>query len=217
MNKIPGTLLYVQVQRPVKAYQAAGTPAKPDEWKASVAVTDEDFIDEFEEYVNKIGAKVSLKKVKTAEFESKYKVSPPQGAGKNVWVLTFKKSTELGKTGKPVPDIYKPKVFEKVGNSIVDITNSKLPANGSQGIISIESFERTNGTASLYLKNVLVTDMIEYIREEKEYEQYQPGNEFDDADDGSGGTVKVPAKAAKASVKAKSVPALEEMEDDVPF
>ena len=38
MQKINGMLLYVCAQKPVKSYQEPGTPAKPDEWKASVAI-----------------------------------------------------------------------------------------------------------------------------------------------------------------------------------
>lgn len=216
-DKISGMLVYVQVNRPVKAYQKAGSPAKPDEWKASVVVTDEDFIDEFEEYAKGIDAKVSLKKVKSSEFETLYKTAAPEGAGKNVWVLTFRKSTELGSTGKLVPDLYKPKVYERVGNKLIDVTNSKLPANGSYGTISTELFNRQNGTASIYLKNVLVTDMIEYIRED-DGEAYEPGSEFEDvveAKPAAKPAAKVVNKPA-AKVAAKKAVEVDE-EEDIPF
>ena len=210
-NKISGMLLYVQVNKPAKAYQKAGADPKPDEWKASVVLTDEDYVDELEEYSKKIDSKLSLKKVKASEFETYYKVAPPEDAGKNVWVVTFRKSTELGKTGKPVPDLYKPKVFEKVGNKLIDVTNSKLPANGSYGTISTELFERQNGTASVYLKNVLVTDMIEYVQEESSYES---GSEFEDE-------IEVESKPAKPAAKAATKPlakkAVKEDTEDDPF
>ena len=217
MNKLTGTLLYVQLNKPVKAYVKAGEDPKPAEWKASIAITDEDTVDAFEEYATGIDAKVSVKKVKTVDFEEKYKVAPPEGAGKNIWVVTFRKSTELGKTGKPVPDLYKPKVFEKIGKTLVDVTNSKLPANGSLGSISIDVFTRDNGTSSLYLKNVLVTDMIEYVPDETA--QYEAGSEFDDEADAP--AEKPAAKAeAKPAAKAKAVkpkPAEADEEDDAPF
>lgn len=213
MQKLTGMLLYVSLNKPAKGYVKAGEPPKPDEWKASVAISDEDVLDEYEAFANKIDAKTSIKKVKTAEFESIYKVAPPQDAGKNVWVITLRKSTELGKTGKPVPDLYKPKVFEKVGKTLVDVTNSKLPANGSYGSISIDKFERTNGTASLYLKNVLVTEMIEYVQEES---SYNPGDEFDDEPKAEKPKAKPEAKAAAAKPKARAK--VEEEDDaDVPF
>ncbi len=218
MNKLTGTLLYVQLNKPVKAYVKAGEDKKPDEWKASVAIVDEDIVDQFEDYAKSIDAKVSVKKVKTAEFESVYKTAPPEGAGKNIWVVTFRKSTELGKTGKPVPDLYRPKVFEKVKNTLVDVTNTKLPANGSIGSISIDAFTRNNGTSSLYLKNVLVTEMIEYVPEEGSASDYNPGDEFSDEAPAPKAAEKAEAKSAtKPAAKAKAKPVDEDEEQDLPF
>lgn len=213
MNKLTGMLLYVCLNKPQKAYVKAGEPAKPDEWKASIAIADEDTIDAYEEFAKGVDAKTSIKKVKTTEFEGIYKVAPPEDAGKNVWVVTLRKSTELGKTGKPVPDLYKPKVFEKVGSTLVDVTNSKLPANGSYGSISIDRFDRNNGTASLYLKNVLVTNMIEYVAQESDY---NPGDEFGDEGTPTPSKAEKPAKEAKPAKAAK--PAAEAADDDdMPF
>jgi len=176
-NKISGQLLYVQMSEPVKAYAKAGAPTKPAEWKCSVAIVDEETVDSLEEYAKSLDTMLSLKKVKTANFEEIYRCPPPVGAEKNVWVLTLRKSTELGKTGKPVPPQFQPKVFEKVGNVMLDITHSKLVGNGSYGTISIDRFDRSNGGSSLYLKNLLVTDLIEYIKPDSDYEA---GSEFDD-------------------------------------
>lgn len=221
MNKIEGTLLYVQLQKPVKGYVKAGQDPKPDEWKAAVAVVDEDTVDEFEEYVSSIGAKVSLKKVKIADFTEKYKCAVPEGANKYVWVMTFRKSTELGKTGRPVPDQYKPRVYQYKGKTLVDITQTVLPANGSKGVISLEKFERTDGTSNLYLKNVLVKELIEYVKAEGT--NYEPGSEFDDAPDGDEEvqkeTPKVVEKVKEAPKKAKKPTKVEEEEDetDSPF
>lgn len=216
MQKLTGMLLYVSLNKPAKGYVKAGEPPKPDEWKASVAITDEDILDEYEEFAKGIDAKTSIKKVKTAEFEGIYKVAPPQDAGKNIWVVTLRKSTELGKTGKPVPDLYKPKVFEKVGKALVDVTNSKLPANGSYGSISIDKFERTNGTASLYLKNVLVTDMIEYVADLGP--EYEPGSEFDDEPKAEAPKAKAEVKAeVKPKTRAKVETPIEDDDGEVPF
>jgi hypothetical protein len=215
MQKLTGMLLYVQLHKPVKGYVKAGDAPKPDEWKASVAITDEDVLDQYEAFAKEVDAKTSIKKVKTADFETTYKVAPPEDAGKNIWVVTLRKSTELGKTGKPVPDLYKPKVFEKVGKALVDVTNSKLPANGSYGSISIDKFERTNGTTSFYLKNVLVTSMIEYTPDETA--AYEAGSEFDDEAEAEAPKAKPAAKAeAKPKARAKvETPADED--DDIPF
>lgn len=215
MQKLTGMLLYVQLNKPAKAYVKAGEPIKPDEWKASVAITDEDVVDEYEEFAKSIDAKTSIKKVKTTEFESIYKVAPPEDAGKNIWVITLRKSTQLGKTGKEVPDLYKPKVFEKVGKALVDVTNSKLPANGSYGSISIDKFERTNGTASLYLKNVLVTQMIEYVVESGP--EYEPGSEFDDEPKAEAPKAKAAEPKVEAKPKARAKVETSVDDDEIPF
>lgn len=208
-SKIYGMLLYVSVQEPAKAYVKPGAPAKPNEWKASVVLTDEDYVDALENYAKSLDTQISLKKVKSAEFEGIYKVAPPEGAGKNVWVLTLRKSVELGKTGKLVEDKYKPRVMEKQGNILVDITREKLVGNGSMGAISVDKFDRTTGGSSLYLKNVLVTDLKEYVKSNSG----PAGSEFEDdlADDDNGGTVHVPA-AAKARAKVQ-----QPSNDDSPF
>ena len=224
MQKLSGMLLYVQINKPVKGYVKPGSPPKADEWKASVAITDEDVLDEFEAFVKEIDAGSSIKKVKTVDFTASYKVAPPADAGKNIWVVTLRKSTELGKTGNPVPDLYKPKVFEKVKNTLIDVTNTKLPANGSYGSISIDRFDRTNGTTSLYLKNVLVTEMIEYVFDET---VYNPGDEFGESPEAKAEVPKVkaipkaeaevPKVETKAKTRAKVIESFEDMDDDIPF
>lgn len=207
MQKINGVLLYVCAQKPVPAYQAAGEDAKAPEWKVSVALSEDD-ADAYEEYAKSINAKVSLKKVKTAEFEGIYKCPAPEDAGKYVYVATLRKSTELGKTGKPVPDAYKPRVFQRKGSTLVDITATHLVGNGSKGSVSLDVFERKNGTASIYLKNILVEDLVEYEREEGEYAE--PGSEFDDA------PVAKPASKPAAKPAAKQKAKVED-EDLLPF
>lgn len=213
MNKINGTLVYVCLNEPVRAYVAPGEDPKPDEWKASVVITDEDYLDQFEEFTKSIDAKCSIKKVKVAEFEDKYKTPVPEGAGKYVWVLTFRKSTELGKTGKPVPELYRPRAFERQGKSLVDITNQKLVGNGSKGSISLEIFERSNGTSSIYLKNVLVEDLIEYSKDN----DYVPGSEFDDESEGSGEEKSKKAPTKEKPAARKPVKKQEEENGDDPF
>jgi len=211
-DKIEGLLVYVNVQEPVKAYNKPDTPKKPDEWKASVVLTDEDLVDELEEYGKSLDTKLSIKKVKSSTFEEIYKCELPEDAGKNVWVVTFRKSVELGKTGKPVPEMFRPRVFEKVKNLIVDVTNEKLVGNGSYGTISIDKFERSAGGASLYLKNILVTDLKEYVRTESDY---RAGAEFGDVADDEDDTPppKKPAAKQEAPKKPKA-PAKKEAEDE---
>lgn len=210
-SKISGLLLFVQMNEPVKAYAKPGTPPKPNEYKCSVAIANEDFIDELEAYGKSLDTLLSIKKVKTSEFEATYHCPPPEDAGKNVWVVTFRKSCEMGKTGRPILDIHKPKVFEKVGNVMLDVTHSKNVGNGSYGTISIDRFDRSNGGSSLYLKNLLVTEMIEYIKPDSDYEA---GSEFDDEVPQAKAKVTTPTKAP---VKAKAKPQVDEDDETLPF
>jgi len=217
-TKVSGTIVYCQMSEPVKAFVKPGAPKKPDEWKCSLVLTDEDYVDELEAYGKSLDTLLSIKKVKTSEFEEKYKCPVPDGAGKNVWIFTLRKSVELGKTGKPVPPQYQPKVFEKVKNTMVEITTTKLPGNGSYGTLSIDKFDRSAGGSSLFLKNLLVTELVEYVKQDSDYEA---GSEFgdDNASDGNGGTTKVPASAkTKEAPKTKAkVQPQDDDEDTLPF
>jgi len=212
-DKVSGMIVFCQMDEAVPAYVKPGAPKKPSEWKCSIVLTDEDMVDELEAYGKSLDTLLSMKKVKTVDFEKTYKCAPPEDAQKNVWVFTLRKSTELGKTGKPVPSKFEPKVFEKVKNTMVDVTHTKRPANGSYGTVSIDRFDRTTGGASLFLKNLLVTQMIEYVPTESDYEA---GSEFgdDSASDGDGGTVSVPAKAKTAKPVVKAKPKQQEAEDE---
>jgi hypothetical protein len=222
MNKLSGTLVYVAAQQPVPAYVKPGNPPKPPEWKASIVLTDKKVKKDFEKYAASIDANVSLKEVDSEDFESAYKCPLPEGAGEEVWVVTLRKSTELGKTGKPVPEGLRPRVFEQTeedGKILrTDVTNTKLVGNGSKGSISIDLFERTNGTKSLYLKNILVTDLVEYEAPDRA----PAGSEFDD-EDNTPVTVKAATPSPTAQTKARRasappVPSAPQDDDDVaPF
>jgi hypothetical protein len=219
-DKIKGTLVYVQVDKPGKGYKdpASGTQ-NPDEWKVGIVLTDEDYVDALKEHAKKNKWQMSdIKDIKVSEFEAKYKCPVPEEAKsqKKVWLMTVKKSTMLGRTGNEVPEIYRPKVYQKIKNTLVDITHDpdKIPANGSEGYVSLNFFEKTTGFTSVSLKNVLVTNLIPYVKSSSEV--YSPGAEFDDAD--------IPASAfkdkepAKAVAKAKvSKAETSELESDIPF
>jgi len=225
-TQLDGMLLYVCVPNPVKGYKDPKAAFEPGmEWKASVAVTDEDTIDEFEAYAKSCGANVSVKKVITSDFAAVYKTEPPEDAGKKLWVVTLRKKTTLGKTEKEVPDIYKPKVFLAEGDEFTDITNDpdQIVGNGSIGSMSIDVFHRDNGTASFYLKNILVETLVPFVRTEGTTSDYTPGEEFSRKTKAAPAPAEAPktkAVSPKASAKApaKSVPASQEpINDDIPF
>ena len=214
MKKLTGMLVFVQLDKAVPCYEKE----KGKEWKAGVVV-DEDTADAFAE----IFSKQPARKVKRSEFESIYKVEPPEGTEKNLYVITLKKNENLA-NGNPVPDLYRPKVFLQTTKGRDEITTSKLVGNGSYGTLSIDRYDNEYGS-SARLQNVLVTELVEY---ERSSSVYQSGSEFDDdnADDGDGKNVKVPASAkgkpkadAKPAAKPKAVqkPADEFDDDLIPF
>ena len=149
-NTIEGTLVFVTVQTPQTKYQSTDK-----EFKVGIVV-DEDTADSWNERFPKQTAKV----VKTSDFKETYKIDPVFPDEKKQYVITIKKPASY-KDGKELPEMYRPKVLLQDGNTAIDVTQSVLPANGSKGKVSFEENSNDFGTFSR-LKNVLVTEMIEY-------------------------------------------------------
>ncbi len=198
IEKLTGTLVYVQVDKPKKCF----VEEKGEEFKASIVISEDDA-----EAWDDTYAKQPAKQVKTAEFEGIYKIKPPFPEQRKQYIVTLRKNTKLG-NGAELPQKYFPKVFQKKGNVLVDITSTILVSNGSTGAISVESFMSKMGTEFARLKNIMVVNLIEY---EKVSASSESGSEFGLAlaDDGEGNEVKVPAKAA-----AKPKKAVPELDDD---
>lgn len=193
LTKLTGTLVFVQLNKPVACFDAA----KGMEWKASVVV-DEDTADTWNEQFPKQSAKV----VKTSDFAGIYKVEAPHPDAKKQYIITVRKNTKLA-NGEGVPDIYQPKVLlEAEGRK--DVTESVIPANGSTGIISLDIWESNKGPVAR-LKNVLVKDLIEF--EGGSGASYNPGDEFGDdepAEKPAEKTIKVTKPKAKTVTEDKA-------------
>lgn len=149
-NTIEGTLVFVTIQTPQTKYQS-----DDKEYKVGIVV-DEDTSDSWNERFPKQTAKV----VKTSDFKETYKIDPVFPDEKKQYVITIKKPASY-KDGKELPEMYRPKVLLQDGNTAIDVTKTTLPANGSKGKVSFEENSNDFGTFSR-LKNVLVTEMIEY-------------------------------------------------------
>ncbi len=93
MNKLQGTIVYCQIQKPVACYDED----KGTEVKVSIVV-DEDQADEF----NELFAKQPAKVVKTSDFEKFYKIPAPNPDAKKQFIVTLRKNTKLG-NGDAVP------------------------------------------------------------------------------------------------------------------
>ena len=149
-NTIEGTLVFVTIQTPQTKYQSTDK-----EFKVGIVV-DEDTADIWNERFPKQTAKV----VKTSDFKETYKIDPVFPDEKKQYVITIKKPASY-KDGKELPEMYRPKVLVQDGKAAIDVTQTILPANGSKGKVSFEENSNDFGTFSR-LKNVLVTEMIEY-------------------------------------------------------
>ena len=218
LEKLKGTLVYVQINKPVECF----VKEKGQEWKASIVV-DEDTADEW----NEVYPKQAAKAIKTSEFEKLFKIPPPNPSEKKQYVITLRKNTQLSKTFdvedaegnkvlddegnvkkrkefSPLPEQYHPKAYVQGPDGREEITKTKLIANGSKGYMSVTSRSTINGPVA-QLRNILVTDLIEY------QSTSGAGSEFDDE------FADTPAKSTKVSKPAKAAKPVEDTPDDDPF
>lgn len=191
---IEGVLVYAKIAQPDQKYQSKDT-----EFSVGIIVN-EDEADAWEEKFKK----QPPKKIKATEFEAKYKFPlPEQFKGeKNVFQITLKRDAVVD--GKPFyPNNY-PKVFLDTAEERLDITKSRLIANGSYGKVSYRINSNDFGTFAK-LSNVLL-DEEGFI----EYESKgggAAGSEF-----GNSRPVKV--EAEKESVTKARAPRQEDAEED---
>jgi len=111
---------------------------------------------------NKKYQKQKAKEVDRNEFEKIYKIEPPF-EGDELYVIKLKKPAQY-KDGTPIPDGAKPRAFEKVDGKLVDITASKLVANGSKGVVQFDETSNDFGTFAK-LKAIRVDELIEYKKD----------------------------------------------------
>lgn len=81
------------------------------------------------------------------------------------WILLCANKLNLARPDDHCARYSQAKVFEKIKNTAVEITSTKLVGNGAYGTLSIDKFDRSAGGSSLFLKNLLVTSMVEYVQE----------------------------------------------------
>lgn len=148
---LEGVLAYAKIAQADTKYQSKDT-----EYSVQVIV-DEDTADTWEAQFKKQPAK----KIKASEFESKYKFECPIKGAKNVYAITLRR--DATKDGEPFYPESRPKVFLDTDEGRLDITESRLIANGSRGKVSYRVTENSFGTFAK-LANVLldVDGFIEY-------------------------------------------------------
>lgn len=205
---LEGTLVYAKVAEASLKYQSKDT-----EYTISVIVN-EDAADAWDEQFKKQPAK----KVKASEFEGKYKIPLPTElkGEKNVYEIKLKK--DATKDGEPFFPEHRPKVFVDYDNGDrVEITESRLIANGSVGKVSYRISTNDFGTFAK-LNNVLMT--------EEGFKEYvstggAAGSEFGDVKEVKKEAPRKEATQARSAKEPKKAPK-EEAEDesdstDAPF
>ena len=188
---LEGVFAYAKIAQPDLKYQSKDT-----EYSIQIVVN-EDAADEWDKKFKKQPAK----KVKVSEFEEKFKFECPFPKEKNVYVITLKK--DATKDGEPFYPEHRPRVFLETADERVDITESRLIANGSKGKVSYRINSNDFGTFAK-LQNVLMdeADFIEY-----ESQTGSAGSEF-------GGSEKpVKKEEARKEVVGARKPKAEKQED----
>jgi len=149
---LEGTLAYAKIAQADTKYQSKDT-----EYSIQVIV-DEDAADAWDEQFKKQPAK----KIKATEFEGKYKFPCPIKGAKNVFAITLKR--DATKDGEPFYPENRPKVFLDTEEGRLDITESRLIANGSVGKVSYRINENDFGRFAK-LANVLLNEdgFVEYV------------------------------------------------------
>lgn len=149
---IEGTIVYAKVNVPDTKYQST-----EKEWSVEVIV-DEDTAEKWDEQFKKQPSK----KIKVADFETKYRIPCPIEGVKNVYSVKLKRAAT--KDGVAVDPDFKPKVFidDAEGNR-TEVSESRLCANGSFGKVSYYVSSNDFGTFSR-LQNLLFEEdkFIEY-------------------------------------------------------
>ena len=145
---------YVKIQSPVKKYKSEDT-----EFTIDCIISKE-----AAKAWKKLGYSKKVKTIDTDEFKESFKIDPPFPEQDEQYVL---KLTKLHtKDGKELPVAFRPRVFEvDEDGKKVDITFTKLVANGSKGKVSYSTYEGKDGETFVQLQAILVEDMIEFKRD----------------------------------------------------
>lgn len=217
------TVCYTKIQKADFKYQD-----KENKEYSIDLVVDEDTADAFAEMF----PKNSVKKVKTADFEGRYKCEAPNPKDKAQYVLKLKAShTDYSGTVKEYDAFSRPKVYQPdAEGDLEDITMSQLIGNGSKGDVRFFITENEYGRFP-HLVALCVTSLVEppdevggnvgtaFGRKIKPNTPVKPKADPESQDEGTGfkGQQKPPVAAKKAAAKPPKLELSEEEEDAIPF
>lgn len=219
LNNVKGIILYAAIQEPKNKYKSEDT-----EWRVQVAVDKETA-----KAWKKAYKKQPVKEFDREEFLAQFKLTELHSSYDDIdefYVVNLKRGTKMKdkKTGEMVvvPDHMGPKVLLRKGSVQEDITKTKLVANGSLGVVSIFHKESAEFGDSAGLKNILITDLVEFVKSGAAGDEFgefmEEGVEADEFGDDDAPAEK-PVKAAKSEkTTAKEVVKPEtDGDQDLPF
>lgn len=193
-NVISGVLCYMKVVEPVNKYQS-----EEKEFTLDLVVDKATFKEWGKRFPKQKG-----KAIDTEDFEGIFKIKPPFPDQDEQFVIKMKRPAQY-KDGSPLPKQYWPKVLVRnESGKVVPVAEGVLVANGSKGQVSFDVTENSYGNFSR-LKNILVTDLIEY----KKAGGSDPAADFGLESDNGGDEFASNKSANKAKV--------EEEDDSIPF
>lgn len=154
-GQVEGVLVYAKIAEADKKYKSDDT-----EYSIGVIIDDEDIADDWDARFKKQPAE----KFKATQFKDKFKTELPEEfeGSKNLWKLTLKRPAVID--GEEKYPQFRPRVFLDTEDERIDITESRLIANGSRGIVSYRVSENKEYGDIVRLANVLIPEetFIEY-------------------------------------------------------
>jgi hypothetical protein len=152
---IAGTLAYMKVAQPDTKYESTDLEYSVD------VIVDKKAAKEW----NKQFQKQKAKEIDATDFEAKFKVPLPKELEGEEEVFAIKLKKGATKGGEVFDEKYRPKLLLDTAEGRVDITVSRLAANGTKGKVSYLIDTNSFGTFAR-LNNILVAeeDFIEFER-----------------------------------------------------
>lgn len=217
-------LAYVQLNKPTLRFES-----ETEYEFSALVITDEDTADEYEERF----PKASVKGIKTADFEAKYKFAPPFPDEKKQYIIKVgsKAQGKDQKTGELYDMPYywdtRPKVYYKEfsASKIKDITmNEDMQVGNGSVATAIKIAESGNNFGNFaYLRAILIEGENLVVREKMERKTHNPFEEWGEIDEDSVPSFDdkeaTPPKEPESAPapKKEPTPSFDEDFDDVPF
>lgn len=162
MPVIKGHIAFAKLQNPVPKWK----PEQGDEYTVDLVISKKQA-----RSWKKSFPKQSVREVATEDFKDVFKFDPPYPEQEDQFVIKFRQNAQLRdkKTGetKPIAESMRIQVFEVVGKGsgkkplMANITDTKLVANGSYGVVQYVESPNDFGTFAK-ARAIRVDELIEY-------------------------------------------------------